>query len=329
MRVILKNTVALNLWNDGGVHAEMKITSLSNKKVYSSIKCKTADQNREEETENDVVEIGIQGEREKLLIELYHVHVREGTSYVGHAVIFISKEDIARAKSNGNISKMRTFKLERGDELKKLNVDYEQYIRTQLTLVPTIPVEFSNITCHDLKTTFFDRYRDIYVVGRVSLGNRIVKAQHASFITSTTWNYREGKALRFQGDKTRTSLHLTYEELSDADLVLFVKDRGMFDDSDSFEDDGEILGMGVVSLKEKLKQGIESRVSVRLCEESGDHIDTTCDFNVSCSFLQNERGKTSDRTNTKKDSIKTLGKIGKVEFMRAFLDIENVVKYRF
>ena len=104
----------------------------------------------------------------------------------------------------------------------------------------------------------------------------------------------------------------------------------MFDDSDSFEDDGEILGMGVVSLKEKLKQGIESRVSVRLCEESGDHIDTTCDFNVSCSFLQNERGKTSDRTNTKKDNnIKTLGKIGKAEFMRAFLDIENVVKYRF
>ena len=71
MRVILKNTVALNLWNDGGVHAEMKITSLSNKKVYSSIKCKTADQSREEETENDVVEVGIQGEREKLLIELY------------------------------------------------------------------------------------------------------------------------------------------------------------------------------------------------------------------------------------------------------------------
>ena len=223
MRVILKNTVALNLWNDGGVHAEMKITSLSNKKVYSSIKCKTADQSREEETENDVVEVGIQGEREKLLIELYHVHVREGTSYVGRAIIFISKEDIARAKSNGKLSKTRTFKLERGDESKKLNVDYEQYIRTQLSLVPTIPVEFSNITCHDLKTTFFDRYRDIYVVGRVSLGNRIVKAQHASFITSTTWNYREGKALRFQGDKTRTSLHLTYEELSDADLVRGVR----------------------------------------------------------------------------------------------------------
>ena len=117
MRVILKNTVALNLWNDGGVHAEMKITSLSNKKVYSSIKCKTADQSREEETENDVVEVGIQGEREKLLIELYHVHVREGTSYVGRAIIFISKEDIARAKSLENFQR-RAFKLERGDELK-------------------------------------------------------------------------------------------------------------------------------------------------------------------------------------------------------------------
>ena len=99
--------------------------------------------------------------------------------------------------------------------------------------------------------------------------------------------------------------------------VLFVKDRGMFDDSDSFEDDGEILGMGVVSLKEKLKQGIKSRVSVRLCEESGDHIDTTCDFNVSCSFLKRKR-KTSDRTNTKKILHKLLGSKSCV---RAFLDI--------
>ena len=182
MRVILKNTVALNLWNVGGVHAEMKITSLSIKKVFSSILCYTADLSREVESENVVVEVGIQGEREKLLIELYHVHVREGTSYVGRAIIFISKEDIARAKSNGKLSKTRTFKLERGEELKKLNVDYEQYIRTQLSLVPTIPVEFSMITCHDLKSTLFDRYRDIYVVGRVNLGNKIVKAERASFI---------------------------------------------------------------------------------------------------------------------------------------------------
>ena len=329
MRLTLKNTVALNLWNDGGVHAEMKITSLSTKKVYSSFECKTADRIHEEETDDDVVEVGIEGEREKLLIELYHVHIREGTSYVGRTVIPISKEDIAKAKSNGNISRTRTFKLERGDELKKSNVEYEQYIRTQLILVPTIPVEFSMITCHDLKSTLFDRYRDIYVVGRVSLGNRIIKAERASFMTGTTWNYREGKALRFQGDETKTSLHLTYEELSDADLVLFVKDRGMFDRSDSFEDDGEIIGMGVVSLKTKLKQGIESRVSVRLCEESGDHIDTTCDFNVSCRFLQNEGGKTSDTHTKKGNTIKALGRVGKAEFMRAFLDVGDVLKYRF
>ena len=82
---------------------------------------------------------------------------------------------------------------------------------------------------------------------------KIIKTHRASFITQTTWNYREGKALRFQGDETKTSLHLTYQEISEADLIIFVKDRGMFDDTDSFEDDGEILGMAVVSLKEKIK----------------------------------------------------------------------------
>ena len=42
--------------------------------------------------------------------------------------------------------------------------------------------------------------------------------------------------------------------------------------------------MGVVSLKGADKA--LDVVSVRLCEESGDHIDTTCDFNVSCVFFK-------------------------------------------
>ena len=86
MRLRLKNSVALNLWNDGGVHAEMRIISKS--KVYSGM-CMTADQLHSKAAYDDV-DIFLSGDGEKLLIELYHVHTNEGKSYVGNFGLDIS-----------------------------------------------------------------------------------------------------------------------------------------------------------------------------------------------------------------------------------------------
>ena len=327
MRLILHKTVALNLWNDGGVHAEIKVTTLSNNKVYGG-SCLTADQVRTANASS--VEIYLpDGKEERVLIELYHVHVTEGTSYVGRTVLNIEKNYMVKAAADKIFSKRFTLDLEKPKGSK--NPHIEQMIRTQLILVPTIPVYISMITCHDLETTFMDRNRDIYVVGRVVMdGERAVTAHNASFITNTAWNYREGKALNFRGDKTGFTFQLTAQELKEADLVIFVKDRGMFDDEDSYEDDGEILGMAIVSLNSKINQVASyekgARISLRLNDENGDQIETTCDFNLSCSLGSSSSSKEEKKKKRpQQHDMETLGKIGKAEFMRSFLNTNKNV----
>ena len=65
-----------------------------------SIKCKTADRSREEETETTSSKSD-SGRKRKFLISCI-MYTSEGTSYVGRAIIFISKEDIARASRTEN-----------------------------------------------------------------------------------------------------------------------------------------------------------------------------------------------------------------------------------